>query len=117
MNRFRYRQVFLFLVVLVLPTAAIIVQSVLNAAQERKNAAQERELSAQRQDGVRKRRAAEIGQDILARLERIKLQEIAHAPAAAVPQPAAYSDPAVAFVGWEEDKRLVWPWNARTNTV
>src|SRR5262245_56267659 len=102
MNRFRYRQVFLFLVVLILPTAAIIVQSILNAAQERENAAQQRELAAQRQEDLRKRTADEISQDILARLERIKLQEIARAPAGAVPQAASYSDPSVAFVGWEE---------------
>ena len=111
MNPFRYRRVFLFLVVLVLPTAAIIVQSRYNAARERENDAQARELGRREHDDLRKRRATEIGQDILARLERIKLQEIARAPAGAAPHAASSSDPAVAFVGWEEGERLIWPWN------
>jgi signal transduction histidine kinase len=115
MTRLRYRQVFLFLVVLVLPTVAIIVQSRRNAAVERENAAQQRELAAKRKDDLRKLTAAEIGQDILARLERIKLQEIASARPGALQQTAVYSDPAVAFVGWEEGERLVWPWDALPN--
>src|SRR5438132_713140 len=47
----------------------------------------------------------------MARLERIKLQEIANAPADALPQPGRYSDPAVVAVGWADGDRLVWPWD------
>jgi nitrogen-specific signal transduction histidine kinase len=112
MNPFRLRQVFLFLVVLVLPTAAIIIQSRYNAARERENDAQARELARRQQDDLRRQRATEIGQDILARLERIKLQEIARTPAG-----AASSDPAVAFVGWEEGGRLIWPWNVARSRI
>src|SRR5262245_48217780 len=115
MKRLRYRQIFLFLVILILPTAAIVVQSRRNTAQERENARQERELAAKRQDELRQRTAIEIGQDILARLERIKLQEIANAPAGEFPQSVVYVDPAVAFVGWEEGNRVVWPWDADPN--
>jgi signal transduction histidine kinase len=112
MNPFRRRQLFLFLVVLVLPTAAIIIQSGYNAARERENDAQARELARREQDDLRKQRATEIGQDILARLERIKLQEIARTPAG-----AESSDPAVAFVGWEEGGRLIWPWNVARSRI
>src|SRR5262245_29477231 len=115
MKRLRYRQIFLFLVILLLPTAAIVVQSRRNAAQERENARQERELAVKRQDEIRKRTAAEIGKDILAHLERIMLQEIANAPVGEFPQTVARVEPAVAFVGWEESNRLVWPWNADLN--
>lgn len=107
MNRYRYRQLFLFLVVLILPTLAIAIQG-------RRIAAQERELAVKRSEEFRKSAAAEVGKDIFSRLERIKLQEIARAPAGAVPHSAAYSDPAVAFVGWEENDRLVWPWDVES---
>ncbi|HEX5109908.1 MAG TPA: HAMP domain-containing sensor histidine kinase [Vicinamibacterales bacterium] len=111
MNRLRYRQVFLFLVVLVLPTAAIIIQSRYNASRERENDAQARELARRELADLRRRRATEIGQDIVTRLERIKLQEIARAPSGAATAATASSDSAVAFVGWEGREGLIWPWN------
>src|SRR5262245_15515758 len=100
MNRFRYRQVFLFLLVLCLPTAAIIGLIERNVEQEQKNAEYEREKAIKQQDDLRRRRASEIGKDVFAQLDRIKVQEIEHAPATAVSQPAVYSNPAVVFVGW-----------------
>jgi nitrogen-specific signal transduction histidine kinase len=96
---------FLFLVVLALPTVAIIALS-------RNNAAQERELARKEQEETRRRLVADIGQDILDRLVRIKLQQIAGAPAGAVTQTPTSSDPAVAFVGREVGGRLIWPWDA-----
>ena len=111
MNRFRYRQVFLFLVVLVLPTAAIIVENRRNAAQKRENEEQQRELAAKQQVELRNQTAVQIGREILAKLERIKFQEADSFPAGEVPESSGYSDPAVAFVGLEKDGRLIWPWN------
>jgi hypothetical protein len=104
MEVYRYRQKFLFLVVLILPTIAIAVTG-------RRIAAQEEELAKSRLEDLRNHTAAEIGQDLLARLERIKLLEIANTSASGIPQPGANSDPSVAVVGWTDQDRLVWPWD------
>jgi hypothetical protein len=78
MKRHRLRLVFLFLIVLILPTLAIVVQG-------RRIAAQERELARTRADEQRQetelRMAAQLGRDLFARLERIKLEEMANSPA------------------------------------
>jgi signal transduction histidine kinase len=76
---------------------------------------QERELgktrARERLGEIQKRMAAEISQDMFARLERIKTQEIYTSPST-VPQPGRYSDPAVLLVGRVDGDRLVWPWDA-----
>src|SRR5262245_59345405 len=99
MGAYRYRRLFLFLVILVLPSVAIIVQGRKIAVQERARLAED---LRKRTEAEERRTAAEIGQELLARLERIKLQEIANTPAGAVPRSTAYSDPAVVAVGWRE---------------
>jgi hypothetical protein len=55
---------FLFLAVLILPSVMIAVQG-------RRLSVQERELAKTRSEEIRKRTAAEIGQEIVTRLERI----------------------------------------------
>ena len=47
---------------------------------------------------MRRRLAAEVGQDMFALLERIKGQEVANAPGPVILQPGTYSDPAVVLV-------------------
>src|SRR5688572_4569127 len=103
MGRRRYRQLFLFLAVLILPSVMIAVQGW-------RLSAQEKELAKARLDEDRKRTAAEIGQEIVTRLALIKQQEMANVPGT----PAArdrYSDPAIVAVGWVEGDRLIWPWD------
>ena len=100
MGRFRYRQLFLFLGVLIFPAIMITVQG-------RRILAQEKELAKTRLEEIRKRTAAEIGQEIVTRLERIKTQEMANMPEAL----SNNSDPAVVAVGWLEGEQLVWPWD------
>jgi two-component system phosphate regulon sensor histidine kinase PhoR len=103
----RYRQLFLFVAVLIVPAIMIAVQA-------RTVAIQERELSKKRFEELVKRTAADIGQDIFTRLERIKQQEMANMPAPSVTT-LKYSNPAVAAVGWVEGDRLVWPWDVRSS--
>jgi signal transduction histidine kinase len=103
MGRHRYRQLVLFLAVLILPAVLIAVQG-------QRLSVQERELARARLEDTRKRTAAEIGQDIVTRLERIRTQEMANIPASPAP-PERPSDPAVVAVGWVDDDALVWPWD------
>ena len=103
MGRGRYRQLFLFLAVLILPGVMIAVQGW-------RLSVQEQELARTRLEEIRKRTAGEIGQEIVTRLERIKTQEMANMPGAPIPQ-VRYSDPAIVAVGWVDGERLVWPWD------
>ena len=74
MGRRRYRELFLFLAVLILPGVMIAVQG-------RRLSVQERELAKARGEEVRKRTAIDVGQEIVTRLERIRIQEMANTPA------------------------------------
>src|SRR6185369_2191834 len=98
MGRYRYRQLFLFLLALIFPSSAIIGLGWLTISQER-------ELSEKRAIDAQKQLIADIRQDLRAQLDRIKLQEIT----------SAYSDPAVILVGSVEDNRLVLPWDKDVN--
>jgi hypothetical protein len=105
MGRRHQRQLLLFLAILILPIVTIAVQG-------RRLLVQEEALARTRVEEIRTRTAAEIGQEIVARLERIKTREMANVPAA-----ASYgdgdSDPAVVAVGWAEGAHLVWPWDGQ----
>jgi signal transduction histidine kinase len=99
----RSRQLFLFLAVLSLPAVMIAVQG-------RRLSIQEQQLATARQEEIRKRTAAEIGQEIATRLERIRVQEMANTPP--TPQRAhRTADSAVAVAGWIDGGRIVWPWD------
>ena len=67
MGQHRYRQLFLFLIVLFIPLITIVVQG-------RRIWTQEREISRERADEIREQMALDIGQEIVIRLERIKTQ-------------------------------------------
>lgn len=99
----RYRQLFLFLAVLTLPSVMIAVQG-------RRLSVQEQVLAKTRLEETRKRTAAEIGQEIVTRLERIRTQEMANMPGTPIRRHRP-SDPAVVAVGWVDGERLVWPWD------
>src|SRR5215467_2421726 len=107
MGQNRYRQLFLLLIVLIVPLITIVVQG-------RRIWSQESELSRERVGEIREQMALDIGQEIVARLERIKAQEMAN-NSSATPGQARYSDPAVLAVGWIDGGRLVWPWEARNS--
>src|SRR5262249_22323868 len=108
MARLRYRQIILFFVVLILPSLAIITATRTINDQASKLAFEDIERRAAQEQ---ERAAAEIGQDMFARLEVLKYREIARAQAA-IPQADTESDSAVALTGWLRGDRLVWPWNA-----
>jgi signal transduction histidine kinase len=98
------RQVFLFLVALILPSAALVGLGL-------RMLAQERELAGSRQAEEQRRTAALIRQEILGRLERIKLEELgvlASEPARG--QAYSYQNPEVALVAIMVDGELVLPW-------
>jgi two-component system phosphate regulon sensor histidine kinase PhoR len=109
MGQHRYRQLFLFLVVLIVPVITIVLQG-------RRIWNQEREISSERADEIREQMALEIGQEIVTRLERIKSQEMTNKPPV-TPREGGYSDPAVVAVGWIDGGRLVWPWDAAADNV
>jgi signal transduction histidine kinase len=106
MGRRRYRQLVFFLGVLVLPGIMIAVQGW-------RLSVQERELARTRLEETRKRTAAEIGQEIVTRLERIKTQEMANVPGSSIRRDG-HSDPAIVAVGWVDGDRLVWPWDSNS---
>ena len=97
------RSLFLLVSALILPSLAVVAFGLGMIAQER-------ELSASRAEEARRRAVSDLGQGILARLERIKTQEISASPDIDAP-PAGRSDAAVVFVGWEEQGRLILPWD------
>ena len=90
----------LFLVVILAPCLVLVALSLRMIEQERQ--LQEKRAAEQRQ-----RRAAELSEGLLSRLERIK-RNLAATPAARV-------DEAVVFAGTVRDGRLILPWDANPN--
>jgi signal transduction histidine kinase len=97
----RYRQLVLFLIALILPSLAVVALGL-------RTIAQERELSQRRLVEAQQRAVTQVRQDLLARLDRIQLQEIS---AAEKSRAEGYSDPAVAIVGWADRDHLELPWD------
>lgn len=105
----RYRQLILFLLVLILPSIAIIVAGRRIADQETKLA---QEDTLRRAVAERKSMADTAGHVLLDRLERIKVQEMANSLNDVYSGAAMSSDPSIVGVGWLDGERLVWPWDA-----
>ena len=101
MGLYRYRQL-LFLLALILPSSAMVGLGWLALTQEQ-------ELGEKRAVDAQKQILADIRQDIRARLDRIKLQEIEAFGAAG--DGRQYSDETVVLVGRVEGKRLLLPWD------
>lgn len=98
------RQIVLFLVAILLPCVVLIALAL-------RMIRQERELAEKRLAEQQHLLTSESRQELLASLEKIKLQEVsALAKQTGGTPPVAYTNPAVALVAWVEDNRLVLPW-------
>jgi len=103
------RLVLLFLVAIILPCLVLVAMSL-------RMISQERELAEKRLAEEQRRLAIQIRQELLARLEGIKLQEVsALATQTDGARLARYKNPVVVFVGWVEKNRLVLPWEVNRN--
>jgi signal transduction histidine kinase len=99
-----HKQIFLFLAAVLIPCLALVIFGLQVIRQER-------ELVAKRAAEERARRGREIGQHLLVRLERIKLEETRQA--AVRPEKLDgydYQNPEVIWVGLVADDRLLPPW-------
>jgi signal transduction histidine kinase len=108
MTGHRYRQLFLFLMVLLLPSIAIIVAGRQIADYEMTFAHGQ---ALGRAEAERKNAVDAVGRELQDQLDRIKVQEMANAPAGALPELLGSSHSAVAGIGWVDGQRLVWPWD------
>ena len=98
------RQIFLFLAAVIIPCLALIVFSVQGVRQEK-------ELAGKRRAEDERRRANEIGQHLLVRLEKVKLEEAQEA--AFRPEKLSssiYRNPEVILIGRVSEGRLLLPW-------
>lgn len=98
------RQIFLFLAAVIVPCLALVVSSVLGVRQEK-------ELAEKRRAEDERRRANEIGQHLLVRLEKVKLEESQEA--AFWPERLSFSiyrNPEVILIGRISEGRLLLPW-------
>jgi signal transduction histidine kinase len=100
----QFRQLLLSLLAILLPCVVLIGLSV-------RVFRQERELAERRRLEEERRRVNEVRQELLARLERIKLEEVnALVARRAGAAQHAYENPAVALVAWVRNTRLRLPW-------
>ena len=98
------RRVLLFLVAILVPSLVLVAISL-------RMIGQERELAEKRLADDQRRLVSQIRQELLARLERIKLQEVtALATLEGKAQPASYENASVVLVSPVENNRLVLPW-------
>lgn len=105
------RSVLLFLAAILVPCLVLVMLSL-------RMISQERELAEKRLAEEQRRLTGQIRQELLARLERIKLQEAGALAAQAgvgaglkpAPPPARPQNAAVVFLGWVENNRLALPW-------
>jgi len=103
-SRGHRKQILLFLLAVILPSLILVVFAL-------RMISQERELAQKRMVDERHRLATEIGQHLLVRLEKIKLQE--SSAAANWTQLSAqrdYVNPEVVLIGLVEGDRLLLPW-------
>ncbi len=96
------RQALLFLVAMGIPCAALVLLGV-NLVR------QERELAGQRRDNERARALEQLRNDLLIRLERLRLDEFGALRAGTVP---AYRHPEVALVALVQDGAVELPWDS-----
>ena len=105
-TRSHHKQVLLFLIAVVLPSAVLVVLTWHMIGQQQ-------ELSEKRLADERRRMATEIGQKLLVRLEEIKLHEVsATASGAKPPDTIDYTSGEIILTGLAAGERLVLPWEA-----
>jgi len=97
------RQVLLFFVAVILPSIVLAALSV-------RMIRQENELAENRLVEQRRRLASDLGQQLLVRLERIKLDIVREQTLKQGPAPVSFDHPAVAIAGWVEANALTLPW-------
>jgi len=103
-SRGHRKQILLFLLAVILPSLVLVVFTL-------RMISQERELAQKRMADERRRLASEIGQHLLVRLEKIKLQE--SSAAANWTQLSAqrdYVNPEVVLIGLVQGDQLLLPW-------
>jgi signal transduction histidine kinase len=103
-SRSHFKQIFLFLVAVILPSLVLVAFTL-------RMISQERELAQKRAMDERRQIAVEIGQHLLVRLEKIKIQEAsAAANRTQLEANRDYVNPGVVLVGIVEENRLLLPW-------
>lgn len=105
-KRSHHKQVLLFLIAVVLPSAVLVVLTWHMIGQQK-------ELDEKRLADERRRMSIEIGQKLLVRLEDIKLHEVsAAANRAKSLNTNDYSSDEIILTGLAEGERLVLPWES-----
>lgn len=100
------KQILLFLLAVILPSLVLVVFTL-------RMMSQEQELAKKRMEDERLRTAREIGQHLLVRLEKIKLQETSAASDWSQSLPKRdYVNPEVVLVGLIDGRQLILPWEA-----
>ena len=100
------KQILLFLLAVILPSLVLVVFTL-------RMMSQEQELAQKRMEDERRRTAREIGQHLLVRLEKIKLQETSAASDWSQSLPKRdYVNPEVVLVGLIDGRQLILPWEA-----
>jgi signal transduction histidine kinase len=97
------KQILLFLAAVVLPSMALTFLTLQIIRQEK-------ELAAKRLQEERGRRAREVGQVLLARLETIKRDEVQQQIRCNPAVPCGYVHPETRMIAVEKDGRLILPW-------
>jgi len=109
-GRSHRKQIFLFLVTVLLPSLVLIGLTV-------RMIRQEKELAQKRMTEERRRVALEIGQNFLVRLESIKLQEVsALSDQQLLPAEMNYVNPEVVLTCQVDGRQLVLPWERNQQT-
>lgn len=102
------KQMLLFLLAVILPSLVLVAFTL-------RMVSQERELAQKRIIDVRRRAAREIGQHLLVRLEKIKLQETSATSDWNQSLPKRdYVNPEVVMIGLVDGQRLMLPWGGRS---
>ncbi len=103
-SRSHRKQILLFLLAVILPSLVLVIFAL-------RMISQERELAQKRMKDERRRMAGEIGQHLLVRLEKIRLQESSAAPNwTQLSAQRDYVNPEVVLIGLVEGDRLSLPW-------
>jgi signal transduction histidine kinase len=109
-SRSHRKQILLFLVAVILPSLVLVVFTL-------RMISQDRELAQKRMIDERRRVARELGQHLLVRIEKIKLQEVrAIANWTQPPASRDYGNPEVVLVGMVDGNRLLLPWESDQET-
>ena len=99
-RRSQTRLVLLFLVSLAIPAVVLLALGL-------RLIAQERELSEKHAADEKRRRAREVSEQVLARLERLKIRQVT----ALATQNKITDDPELVFVGYQDQDKLILPWD------